>query len=60
MTTFALDRNFLRHQVLPMIEARWPGYRSGISRTAQIMGSVDDASTDALVSVSIWLSKLGR
>jgi tRNA(Ile)-lysidine synthase len=43
----ALDRNFLRHQVLPMIEARWPGYRSGISRTAQIMGSVDDASTDA-------------
>ena len=43
----SLDRNFLRHQVLPMIETRWPGYRSGISRTAQIMGSIDDASSDA-------------
>ena len=42
----SLDRNFLRHQVLPLIAERWPGYRSGIARTGAIMASMDNGATD--------------
>ena len=35
-----LDRNYLRLQVLPLLEARWPGYRGTISRAAQNLGPV--------------------
>lgn len=31
----AHDRNFLRHDVMPLLEKRWPGYRNAIARTAQ-------------------------
>ncbi len=28
------DRNFLRHQVLPMLNARWPGFSQAVARSA--------------------------
>lgn len=31
----ALDRNFLRHEVLPLIASRFPGYRQTLARAAQ-------------------------
>ena len=34
------DRNFLRHEVLPLIESRWPGYRSGFTRSAALSGEL--------------------
>ena len=34
------DRNFLRHEVLPLIESRWPGYRSGFARSAVLSGEL--------------------
>ena len=34
------DRNFLRHEVLPLIESRWPGYRSGFVRSAVLSGEL--------------------
>ena len=34
------DRNFLRHEVLPLIESRWPGYRSGFARSAALSGEL--------------------
>jgi len=34
------DRNYLRHEVLPLIEARWPGYRSGFVRSASLSGEL--------------------
>ena len=34
------DRNFLRHEVLPLIESRWPGYRSGFARSAILSGEL--------------------
>ncbi len=49
----SLDRNFLRHQVLPLIAERWPGYRSGIARTGQIMGAIDKASSDLWYECSL-------
>ncbi|MBL4584351.1 MAG: tRNA lysidine(34) synthetase TilS [Pseudomonadales bacterium] len=30
------DRNYLRHDVLPLLEQRWPGYRKTWSRTAGV------------------------
>ncbi|MEC7569024.1 MAG: tRNA lysidine(34) synthetase TilS [Pseudomonadota bacterium] len=34
------DRNFLRHEVLPLIESRWPSYRSGFARSAELSGEL--------------------
>ncbi|MED5355997.1 MAG: tRNA lysidine(34) synthetase TilS [Pseudomonadota bacterium] len=34
------DRNFLRHEVLPLIESRWPSYRSGFARSAALSGEL--------------------
>lgn len=31
----ALDRNYLRHRVVPLIAARWPGYRPAVLRSAR-------------------------
>lgn len=41
-----LDRNFLRHRVLPLIEERWPGYRAAMARTGQIMAAIDESPSD--------------
>lgn len=42
----SLDRNFLRHEVLPLIESRWPGYRQGFSRTGEIMTVIAEEAPD--------------
>lgn len=34
----SLDRNYLRHQVVPVLGRRWPGYRSTLSRLADLAG----------------------
>ncbi len=36
-----LDRNYIRHELLPVIAARWPGYRQTIGRA---IGHVDRAA----------------
>lgn len=36
----SLDRNYLRHNVLPHIEARWPAYRTTLARLASLAGTV--------------------
>ena len=30
------DRNFLRHQVIPQLTARWPGFGKAVARSAQL------------------------
>ncbi|MEX0962517.1 MAG: tRNA lysidine(34) synthetase TilS [Pseudohongiellaceae bacterium] len=32
----SFDRNYCRHQLLPLIEARWPGYRASWSKSAAL------------------------
>jgi len=49
----SLDRNFLRHRVLPMIAERWPGYRSGIARTSHIMAALDQSLLDPWYECSL-------
>ena len=34
------DRNYLRHVVIPTVEARWPGYRNTVQRAAQLQAQV--------------------
>jgi tRNA(Ile)-lysidine synthase len=36
------DRNFLRHQVLPLLNAHWPGMAENIERSAQLCGEADE------------------
>ncbi len=33
-----MDRNFLRHRILPALEGRWPGARTTLSRAARFSG----------------------
>lgn len=35
-TDTAMDRNYLRHQVLPLLEARWPAWRENWQRSATL------------------------
>ncbi len=44
----SLDRNFLRHQVLPMLESRWPGYRKTILRAISHFEDADQMLVDLL------------
>ena len=39
-----LDRNYLRHNVLPMLEARWPAYRQRIQSSIDLLASGNDAA----------------
>ena len=39
-TTF--DRNFLRKEILPAIESRWPNYRSSWSKSLQLIAEAND------------------
>ena len=36
------DRNYLRHEVLPLIEKRWPAYRQTVGRFSRHMQQVSD------------------
>lgn len=35
-------RNFLRNEVIPLLETKWPGVKQSISKTASIMGEEED------------------
>jgi tRNA(Ile)-lysidine synthase len=42
----SLDRNYLRHRVLPEIGRRWPGYRSSILQSSQWQGAAARSMAD--------------
>lgn len=37
-----LDRNFIRHEVVPLLGSRWPGLRTTIGRSARLAGEAAD------------------
>jgi len=37
----SLDRNFLRHRVLPLLETRWPAAHRSLARSAALAGEAD-------------------
>ena len=44
----AIDRNFLRAEVLPRLGSRWPGYRRAVARAGAHMACADSMLRDAL------------
>lgn len=48
----ALDRNYLRHQILPRLAERWPGYRQTVNRASEHMSSAA-ASLEAGVETPV-------
>ena len=46
--TTDIDRNLLRHEVLPLLARRWPAYRSTVSRAAGHMAEAARARDGAL------------
>lgn len=55
----ALDRNFLRHEVLPLIASRFPGYRDTLARSAQ---NLADAAvlTETLAGIDLQAVRDGE
>ncbi|WP_432471922.1 tRNA lysidine(34) synthetase TilS [Amphritea sp. HPY] len=46
------DRNFLRHQVMPLLESRWPGFVGRWQRTAEYMSDADQL-LDELAAIDL-------
>ncbi|ENX3947689.1 tRNA lysidine(34) synthetase TilS [Photobacterium damselae] len=42
------DRNFLRHQIVPELEQRWPGVVAAVSRSAQLCGEQEGLLAELL------------
>ena len=42
----ALDRNYLRHQVLPALEQRWPGYRGSVVSSMRALAEAESRLAD--------------
>jgi len=40
------DRNYCRHQILPLIEQRWPGYRRDWDNSRQLIAETESLLTD--------------
>lgn len=55
----ALDRNFLRAQVLPLLETRWPGYRQTVARASGNLAATAEALRESLGMVQTVSSSMG-
>lgn len=55
----AMDRNFLRAQLLPLLASRWPGYRLAVGRANRHMVTVATLLADELGTPPTVYSALG-
>ena len=55
----AMDRNFLRNDLLPRVAARWPGYRLTVARASEHMAGAVAALQQALPAPDTVYSVLG-
>ena len=46
------DRNYCRHRLLPLIEARWPGYRESWSKSA-VLAAEGEALAQELAAINL-------
>ncbi|MEQ9464526.1 MAG: tRNA lysidine(34) synthetase TilS [Haliea sp.] len=58
-TDTGFDRNYLRHQVLPLLDRRWPGYRGSVTRSARQLGFAATALDRLLPAPPPCTSRLG-
>jgi len=54
----ALDRNFLRHQVLPLLQSRWPHAAASLARSAELSAQAS-ALLDAQDQAALDLARTG-
>jgi tRNA(Ile)-lysidine synthase len=54
-----LDRNYLRHDVLPLLERRWPAYRSTVTRAIMHLSSASEALERVVELPETCFSALG-
>ena len=54
-----LDRNYLRHEVLPGLAQRWPGYRRSVERASGHLQSAAALLQDSLAPASVVTSVTG-
>ena len=50
-TDCGLDRNFIRHQIIPLLETRWPAARKTLARTAEHVRSSNNILRELLTRV---------
>mgnify|MGYP003625807548 CR=1 FL=1 len=55
----AMDRNFLRHQLLPVMARRWPGYRDTVLRASTHMAVANAALEEALPAPATIRNSMG-
>ncbi|MEZ5571867.1 MAG: tRNA lysidine(34) synthetase TilS [Halioglobus sp.] len=55
----AMDRNFLRAQLLPLLDARWPRYRQSIARASRHLAVAAATIADLLGAPATVVSVLG-
>ncbi|WP_299195319.1 tRNA lysidine(34) synthetase TilS [uncultured Amphritea sp.] len=58
-TDLSYDRNYLRHAVLPLLQARWPGFSQRWSDTARYMEEAEQLHHDLAEMDSASVSKDG-
>jgi len=58
-TDSAMDRNFLRNELLPRLASRWPGYRQTVARASEHMAGAIAALQQALPPPDTVYSVLG-
>lgn len=58
-TDTSLDRNYLRHEILPAIARRWPAYRGSIERSARQLGAAEYVLDSLLPAPRRLVSVLG-
>lgn len=49
----SFDRNYCRHSLLPLIEARWPGYRESWSKSA-VLANENEALNQELAAIDLF------
>ncbi|TDG13585.1 tRNA lysidine(34) synthetase TilS [Seongchinamella unica] len=55
----SLDRNYLRKEVMPLLEQRWPAYRQTVSRAADHLAGISAAREQGLSLPEPCVSTLG-
>ena len=51
-----LSRNYLRHRVIPLLAAHWPGWRHSVSRTAALGADADSLLSELAAQLLLTLS----
>ncbi|MCY9861095.1 tRNA lysidine(34) synthetase TilS [Vibrio coralliirubri] len=58
-TDTSYDRNFLRHEVLPLLNKRWSGFSKNVARTAEVCRSTKEVTSQFTAEHILELTQQG-